>query len=76
MIDHFDAAVRAAGSTSSTTSSRPVGEVLREHGGSFFEDSLEIDARGIFWNDEMAAQFESRRGYGARRFLPSSSSRA
>ncbi len=78
VIDHFnDAAVRAAGRyVVDNQFTAESARLLREHGGSFFEDSLEIDARGIFWNDEMAAQFESRRGYGARRFLPSSSSRA
>lgn len=72
VIDHFSAdAVRAAGryvddNQFTAASSR----LLRDHGGSFFEDSLEIRAEGIFWNDEMAGQFARRRGYDVRRFLP------
>ncbi|MDW5596828.1 glycosyl hydrolase [Conexibacter stalactiti] len=72
VIDAFDAApVAAAG--------RYVGEhqftdgaaaLLRKAGGSFFEDSLELRAEGLFWTHEMAARFEQRRGYGVRRLLP------
>ncbi|MDO8187260.1 glycosyl hydrolase [Conexibacter sp. JD483] len=72
VIDHFnDAAVDAAGryvddNQFTTAASR----LLRDHGGSFFEDSLEINAEGLYWNDEMADQFERRRGYALRRLLP------
>lgn len=72
VIDHFnDAAVTAAGryvddNQFTTAASR----LLRVHGGSFFEDSLEIRAEGLFWNDELAGQFARRRGYDVRRFLP------
>ncbi|HST40872.1 MAG TPA: glycosyl hydrolase, partial [Conexibacter sp.] len=72
VIDHFnDAAIRAAGRyVVDNQFTAQSARLLREHGGSFFEDSLEIDARGIFWNDELAAQFSRRRGYDVRRFLP------
>ena len=45
-------------------------ELLRSVGGSLFEDSLEIDAAGIFWTPKMAQQFASRRGYDLTKYLP------
>ena len=72
VIDHFnDAAVAAAGRyVDDNQFTDAASRLLRVHGGSFFEDSLEINAEGLFWNDEMAGQFARRRGYDARRFLP------
>ncbi|MDF7666028.1 glycosyl hydrolase [Bifidobacterium sp. ESL0745] len=39
-------------------------------GYSAFEDSLEIDAEGLFWDDAMAQQFKTRRGYDITKYLP------
>ncbi len=72
VIDHFnDEAVDAAGRyVDDNQFTADASRLLRTHGGSFFEDSLEINAEGLFWNDELAGQFERRRGYDPRRLLP------
>ncbi len=72
VIDHFnDAAVTAAGRyVDDNQFTDAASRLLRVHGGSFFEDSLEINAEGLYWNDELAGQFSRRRGYDVRRFLP------
>lgn len=72
VIDHFNgAAIAAAGRYVDDNQFTDVASrLLRTHGGSFFEDSLEINAEGLFWNDQMDGQFARRRGYDARRFLP------
>jgi hypothetical protein len=50
--------------------SQSAAALLRSAGGSLFEDSLEIDADGIFWTPAMAQQFQRRRGYDPARYLP------
>ncbi|MDW5596006.1 glycosyl hydrolase [Conexibacter stalactiti] len=72
VIDHFaDEPIATAGRyVDDNQFTAAASRLLRSHGGSFFEDSLELRAEGIFWNDEMAEQFADRRGYDVRRFLP------
>jgi hypothetical protein len=72
VVDHFRRASIDAATAyveQNQFSSSAAGQ-LRSVGGSFFEDSLEIDADGIFWTPEMAAQFQARRGYGLTKYLP------
>lgn len=40
------------------------------HLGELFEDSLELEARGLFWTPDFSAEFRSRRGYSLERYLP------
>ncbi len=44
--------------------------LLGRVGGSFFEDSLELQAQSLFWVPDMAEEFRERRGYDPTRYLP------
>lgn len=44
--------------------------LLRDVGGDFFEDSLELNANSIFWTPKMGAIFKQRRGYAMSKYLP------
>ncbi|MDW5593054.1 glycosyl hydrolase [Conexibacter stalactiti] len=72
VMDHFSA--DAATAVTQYLDVNQIGEDnsrrLRAVGGSFFEDSLEIDAAELYWTPKMAQQFEQRRGYAMARYLP------
>jgi len=72
VMDHFSA--DAADAVTRYLDANQIGEDnaqrLRSVGGSFFEDSLEIDAAELYWTPKMASEFERRRGYAMARYLP------
>jgi hypothetical protein len=72
VMDHFDgdAARAAAGYIDDQQFGSANTALFRRFGGSLFEDSLEINAAGLFWTPRMAQQFERRRGYAMARYLP------
>ncbi|MDW5593025.1 glycosyl hydrolase [Conexibacter stalactiti] len=43
---------------------------LRAVGGSFFEDSLELNATSAYWSRQMLSEFKNRRGYDLTKYLP------
>src|SRR5206468_1299047 len=43
---------------------------LPQFGGTFFEDSLELDASELFWTWDFQKQFRQRRGYDMTKLLP------
>lgn len=45
-------------------------EDFSKTGYSIFEDSIEINAEGIFWTDAMAEHFADRHAYDATKYLP------
>ena len=72
VVDHFrrESIDAATSYVEQNQFSASAAELLKTVGGSFFEDSLEIDADGIFWTPKMAEQFASRRGYELTKYLP------
>jgi hypothetical protein len=72
VMDHFSRAATTA--VGQYIAENMVGRenlpVLRRVGGSFFEDSLEIDADDLFWTEEFTEQFRARRGYDPTPYLP------
>jgi hypothetical protein len=45
-------------------------ELQRKNGGDIFEDSFEVNVKGMFWSAEMPEEFKKRRGYDLTPFLP------
>lgn len=71
VVDHFaEAGARAAIDFWERAILSPeMRELLRETGGDLFEDSLELDSN-LHWTWDLLEQFETRRGYSLRPFLP------
>src|SRR4051794_16262535 len=71
VVDHLRAdSARAALRYIDDNQLGPAAAQLSGVGGSFFEDSLELDVSELFWTDRFAAEFQRRRGYDPARFLP------
>src|SRR4051812_46592249 len=71
VVDHLRAeSARAATKYIDDNQLGPAAAQLAGVGGSFFEDSLELDVKELFWTDRFAAEFRRRRGYDITRFLP------
>src|SRR4051794_38791290 len=71
VVDHLRAdSARAALKYIDDNQLGPAAAQLTGVGGSFFEDSLELDVKELFWTDRFQAEFARRRGYDMTRFLP------
>jgi hypothetical protein len=72
VVDHFrrESIDAATSYVEQNQFSSSAAEQLKSVGGSFFEDSLEIDADGIFWTPKMTTEFAGRRGYALAKYLP------
>src|SRR3954451_17416748 len=72
VVDHFrrESIDAATSYVEQNQFSSSAAEQLKSVGGSFFEDSLEIDADGIFWTPKMTTEFAARRGYALAKYLP------
>jgi alpha-L-rhamnosidase len=71
VIDHLSA--RAARAAAQYIDRNQIGEAaagLRGNGGSFFEDSLELSPRQLFWTHNFPREFRKRRGYDMTKYLP------
>jgi hypothetical protein len=45
-------------------------KLLKRSGGALFEDSIELETKGLNWTTALPAEFEKRRGYSVLPFLP------
>jgi hypothetical protein len=71
VVDHYSAAGTQAviDYWNANILTPPIMALLRREAGSIFEDSLELQADPL-WTQDLAGEFERRRGYALRRWLP------
>jgi hypothetical protein len=72
VVDHFSAAGTQAvtGFWDDNILTPRIRRLLRQAGGTFFEDSLEIETNSTIWTPDLLAEFSARAGYDLRPYLP------
>ena len=72
VVDHFSAAGRLAstGYWDDVILSRRIKRLLRQAGGAFFEDSLEIETTSTIWTPAFRTEFRRQMGYDLLPYLP------
>lgn len=71
VMDHFNAdSARAVVDYLDANMLGDTASLLPGTGGSFFEDSLELDVAEVMWTGRFADEFRRRRGYDVRKYLP------
>lgn len=71
VVDHLSS--RATRAATGYIGRNQIGEAavgLRGTGGSYFEDSLELNPRQLFWTHTFRREFRKRRGYDMTKYLP------
>ena len=72
VVDHFS--IRGVNALkeywNSTILTPTVVDLLAKTGGTFFEDSLEVETHSTIWTPDVASEFKSRIGYELSPFLP------
>ncbi|MFG2004745.1 glycosyl hydrolase [Spirillospora sp. NPDC048911] len=72
VVDHFSPAGTKAviGFWESALLTPKIRRLLRQAGGTLFEDSIELETKALNWTPDLPEEFEKRRGYALWPYLP------